>query len=155
MKNFSLPHGIFRIVKRHAKGEEPYEVIEFENDYVDVGGQLLLDLLIGAGGTAFDNTNAYIGIGDSSTPTTSSMTDLQAATNKHYAPMDATYPSRSGQVMTWFATIATGDANFTWEEVALFNGNTPPTDIMLARGVESMGTKVSGEWEMSYTITVP
>jgi hypothetical protein len=154
-----MPHGIFRIEKFNVREdgsleEQPFEVIEFVNAYVNAGGAALLDLLIGAGGTAFNNANAYIGVGDSSTATTAGMTDLQAATNKLRVGMDATYPSRSGQTVTWRASFGSAQANFVWNEIALFNASSAGT--MLARTAQALGTKASGTvWTATYTITVP
>lgn len=154
-----MPHGTFRLEKFNEREdgsleEQPFEVLEFVNAYVNAGGAALLDLLIGGGGTPFNNANAYIGVGDSSTATTASMTDLQAATNKQRVGMDATYPSRSGQVMTWRSTFASGQANFAWNEIALFNASSGGT--MLCRAAQTLGTKASGTvWVATYTITVP
>ncbi len=61
-----MAHGIFRVEKFREGESEPFEVLEFVNAYTNAGGAALLDLLIGAGGTAFNNTNAHIGVGDSS-----------------------------------------------------------------------------------------
>jgi hypothetical protein len=163
IREFQLPHGMFHVEKYFCINPKtglyertPFEIIEFPNAYVNVGGALLLDKLIGGSGTVLSNANANIGIGDSSTATAAGQTDLQAASNKTYKAMDATFPSRSGQVMSWRSTFATGDANYAWNEMALFNGNNPPTAIMLCRGVSSMGTKTSAAaWVATYTITVP
>lgn len=147
-------HGIFRLEKFHAGEATPYEVIEKENAYVNAGGALLLDLLIGAGGTAYNNANSHLGAGDSATAVAAGQTDLQAATNKSRKAMDATYPSRSGQVVTFRATFGTSEANYAWNEVAIFNASSGGT--MLARTVSSFGTKTSAaSWVLSYTLTVP
>lgn len=156
-----IRHGIMRIdMRRCPKGVErcdwvrPYRTVIKRNAYVNTGGALLLDLVAGAGGTAFNNANAYIGVGDSSTATTSGMTDLQAATNKVRIAMDATFPSRSGQVMTWRSTAGTSVANFSIQEMGLFNASSGGT--MLSRIVQNLGTKASGTtWTFTYTITVP
>lgn len=115
--------------------------------YVDVGRELLLTLAIGGVGDPFDNTNAFLGVGDSTDPTDDSMTDLQAATNKAYFPMDVGYPQLDGSgVMVFQATIGTGDANYFWEEIAVFNADpSAGPAVMLARVVESHGEKVSGD----------
>jgi hypothetical protein len=136
---------------------QPYEEpLEWPNAYINGGSQVMLDLLIGAAGTPFSNANAYIGVGDSSTAPAASQTDLQAATNKTYKAMDSTFPSRSGQVMTWKSSFASGDANYVWAECALLNGNNPPTAKMLSRIAQAMGTKVAGTvWTLTYTVTAP
>ena len=152
--NEGMVHGIFRIEKFVDGESVPYEVLEYKNAYVNAGGALLLDKLIGAAGTVFDNTNAYIGVGDSSTATTAGMTDLQASTNKLRKAMDATFPSRSGQVMTWKSTFGSAEANFAWNEIGIFNASSSGT--MLCRTAQTMGTKASGTtWVATYTITVP
>lgn len=146
---------IFKVFKDGIVDEHPFDIQEFKNAYVNAGGALFLDLLMGAGGTAYNNANSYIGVGDSSTATTSGMTDLQAATNKLRKAMDATFPSRSGQVSTWKSTFGTSDANWQWNEVALFNASSAGT--MLARGVvASPFTKTAAiSVVQSYTITIP
>src|SRR5205085_11854555 len=82
-----IPRGFFRLEKFNlredgSQEETPFEVIEVQNAYVNAGGAALLDRLIGTSPTAYDNTNANLGVGDSSTATSASQTDLQAATNK-------------------------------------------------------------------------
>lgn len=84
-----------------ALGLQPVDVREAEgNILVNTGIGLLEDLLIGAGGTAYNNANSSIGVGDSTTAA-ATQTDLQAATNKFRKAMDATFPSRAGQVLTF------------------------------------------------------
>jgi hypothetical protein len=154
-----IPRGIFKLEKFNVRDDgtledQPFETLEFQNAYVNAGGAALLDRLIGTSPTAWDNSNAYLGAGDSSSATTAGMTDLQAASNKLRKAMDATFPSRSGQVMTWKATFASGDANYAWNEAALFNASAAGT--MLCRIAQTMGTKASGtSWTLTYTITVP
>jgi len=150
--------GVFKTeIFEHFKsgGIKKVDELVFNNAYVNAGGAAFLNLLIGAGGTAFNNGNAYIGVGDSSTAVAAGQTDLQAATNKLRKVMDATYPSLSGQVMTWRSTFGTSDANWQWNEVALFNASSSGT--MLARGiVASPFTKTSAlSIIQSYTITIP
>lgn len=131
----------------------PIEVHEADNLLVNAGIQLMLDKLIGAAGTVFDNSNAYIGIGDSSTAAAASQTDLQAASNKVRKAMDATYPSRSGQTMTWRCTFATGEGNFAIAEAGIFNAAAAGT--MLNRVVQSLGTKTSATTlQLTMTVTI-
>jgi hypothetical protein len=119
---------------------------------VTAGLQLLEDLLIGAGGTAFSNANARIGVGDSSTAAAVGQTDLQAATNKFRRVMEATFPSRSGTTLSFKSSFATGEANFAWNEWGIFNSASGAT--MLNRKVESLGTKSSGTWTLQADITI-
>jgi len=103
--------------------------------------------------TLFNNANAYLGVGDSSTAFAASQTDLVAATNKLRKAMDATYPQRTTNVITARSTFATGDANFAWNEVGYFNAAAAGT--MLNRKAQSLGTKTSAQsWELTATITL-
>lgn len=130
----------------------PDEVIEVEgNILVNAGIDALLNLLAGAGGTAFNNANAYIGVGDSATAAAVAQTDLQAASNKLRAAMNSTYPSLASHVLTFQASFTSGQANWVWNEWAIFNASSGGT--MLNRKVESLGTKVTGTWTLSVTLT--
>lgn len=143
----------------HDAGLPPDDIYEGEgNQLVNVGIDRLLDQLIGATTSPYNNTNCRIGVGDSSTAFAASQTDLQAATNKLWNTMDATFPSRSAETVTFKATFATGDANFVWNEWAIDRGTAQSTTVtspMLNRKVQSMGTKASGStWALTVTITV-
>jgi hypothetical protein len=138
--------------KEHADGSK--ETVEGQgNILVNTGIALLEDLLIGAGGTAFSNANAYLGVGDSSTAASASQTDLQASTNKLRVAMDSTFPSRASQTLTFKSTFGSSQANFAWNEFGVFNASTAGT--MLNRAVSSLGTKASGStWVFTVTITI-
>ncbi len=84
----------WRIDKYRADDRSaPYAVVEGAGNLLVYGGaSALWQRLIGTGVTAFDNGNAYLGVGDSSTAAAATQTDLVAATNKHREAMDATYP---------------------------------------------------------------
>lgn len=140
---------------------EPYEVLEREGNLLVIGGaSALWQRLIGTGVTAFDNSNAHIGVGDSSTAAADSQTDLSATTNKLRKAMDATYPqhtdstsSAGAKSITFRATFGTSDANFAWNEWAIFNASS--TGRMLNRKVESLGTKASGStWTFTCTLSL-
>lgn len=108
---------------------------------------------IGEAVTAFSNANAYIGAGDSATAFAAAQTDLQAASNKLRKAMEATYPQRSANVLTFRALFGTSEANFAWQEWGVFNAASAGT--MLNRKVESLGTKTSAQsWQITATITV-
>lgn len=113
----------------------------------------LASLSAGAGGTAFNNANSYIGVGDSTTAHAFAQTDLQAATNKLRKAMDATYPQVAANVLTFRSTFGTGDANFAWQEWGVFNAAAAGT--MMNRKVESLGTKTSSQsWQLTVTVTL-
>jgi len=118
------------------------------------GIQLLEDLLIGAGGTVFNNANAYLGVGDSDTEESASQTGLQAPTNKLYKGMEASYPSRSSQTVSWRSLFGTGDANFAWKEFTVANGNSDSA-VNLNRKVSDQGTKPDTQaWMLTLQVTV-
>ena len=113
----------------------------------------LLDLMAGEGSpTAFNTANARIGVGDSSTAASASQTDLQAATNKTYKGMNGVYPTRTAQTMDWQADFTSGEANYAWNEWVIDNGATAAKT--LNRKVESLGTKTTGTWTLTGSVTI-
>lgn len=120
-------------------------------------------LIIGAAGQALTATAVRLGVGNSNTAAAVGQTDLQAAAgagNRQFYIMDATYPQQAAGVMTFRATFATGDANFVWNEWCLDVGTptvangTTVNAVMVNRKVASLGTKVSGAWTLTVTITL-
>jgi hypothetical protein len=114
----------------------------------------LIDIICGLGTpTKWDATNARLGVGDSNVAPAATQTGLQAATNKTWKVMDATYPQRSLQTAEWRATFGTADANYAWEEYTVVNA-PDDTGKNLNRCIASKGTKASGEsWVLSLKIT--
>lgn len=118
----------------------------------DAGRNHLVQAGIGAGVTAFNNANAHIGVGDSTTAFAAGQTDLQASSNKLRKAMDATYPSGGSNAIVFRSTFGTSDANFAWNEWGVFNASSSGT--MLSRKVESLGTKNSSQtWQFTVTLT--
>jgi hypothetical protein len=133
----------------------PFEVLRFRyNILLNEGINALWTLVAGTGATKFDNTNAYIGVGDSATAESASQTGLQG-TNKKYNAMDGGYPTYgTSQKATWRATFASADANFAWNEITVANGNSDSA-VNLNRKVQTMGTKASGtSWVATLEITL-
>lgn len=119
----------------------------------DAGRNAMIQLALGEAVNAFNNANAYIGAGDSSTAFAAAQTDLQAATNKLRKAMDSTYPQRSTNVVTFRSTFGTSDANWAWNEWGVFNASAAGT--MLMRKVESLGTKTNTQtWVFSGVLTI-
>jgi len=147
-------------------GHEPYEILSgTENMLVYGGVSNIWQYLIGNGtGTAaqtltfFNEANAKLGVGDSSTAEAATQTDLQASTNKVRIAMDSGYPQHTPGTTSGAATItfrATADgstANFAWQEWALFNAATGGR--MLNRRVVNLGTKATGTWTLTVTLTL-
>ena len=141
----------------HAAGHAPDEVVEsLDNLLLNAGITRLLNLLVGAGGQAFDSTHSRVGVGDSSTAAAASQTDLQAATNKQWKLVDSV--NVSSQTVTWVATFGSSQANFAWAEWGIDQGTADGTTVtapMLNRKVASLGTKASGStWVFTVPITI-
>lgn len=141
-------------------GIKPVEVVEsFGNMLMNAGAQRLIDQLIGATTAPFNNTNSRLGVGNSSTAESASQTDLQAAagsSNRQFKVMDATYPSRSNQTVTFKSTFASGEAQFAWNEWCIDRGTADGTTVtapMFNRKVSSLGTKGAVAWALTVTIT--
>ena len=135
---------------------KPFETVHMNgNLLLNAGINLLLTLLAGGAGTAFSNANAYLGVGDSSTAAAATQTALQAATNKAYQAMDASYPTYgSSQQIVFQGTFASGAANFAWNEFGVFNA-AAGGGTMFNRLVSSQGTKTAGQaWTLKLTITI-
>ena len=120
--------------------------------FTTIGKQVLMSLAMGETTyNAFDNSHAYLGVGDSSTAFSAAHTDLQAASNKLRKGMEASYPQRSSAVLTFKASFGSSEANFAWNEWAIFNASA--SGQMLNRKAESLGTKASGStWVLTATI---
>ncbi len=141
----------------------PYEVTEADGNLLTTAGLTrLASLLIAGGGQGLTNTATRLGVGNSNTAATIADTDLGASagsSNRYFMTMDATYPSASGAVVTAKATFATGDGNFQWQEWGLDIGTptvsagTTVNATLLNHKIASLGTKVSGSWALTVTIT--
>jgi hypothetical protein len=114
----------------------------------------LIDIICGLGTpTKWDNTNARLGVGDSNTAPADTQTGLQAATNKTFKAMDATYPQRSAQTAEWRSTFGSSDANYSWQEYTVVNA-ADDSGKNLNRCTADKGTKASGEsWVLSLKVT--
>lgn len=155
---------------KHGLIVEAFEVVEKEGNLLTIGGaSVQWQTLIGNGTTTasqaltfFNNANAAIGVGDSTTAAADTQTDLQAATNKVRKAMDATYPLHTDSTGTagsksiaFRSTFATTDANWAWQEWGVFNSPTAATGRMLNRKVESLGTKTSAAtWVLTITLSL-
>lgn len=119
----------------------------------NAGRNAIAAAIVGGTFTAFNNANAYIGVGDSTTAFAATQTDLVASTNKLRKGMQASYPTLSSNVMTFSALFSTSEANFAWQEWGVFNASS--SGVMLNRKVESLGTKTSAQsWQFTVEVTV-
>lgn len=119
----------------------------------NAGRNLIATAIVGAAYTAYNNANAFLGVGDSTAVFAATQTDLQASTNKLRVGMDATYPLQAVNVLTFRSTFSTSQANYAWEEWGVFNAASSGT--MLNRKVEALGTKTSVQtWQLTVDITL-
>jgi hypothetical protein len=159
--------------RRFFAENAPTDVKEEEDNILAYGGiSCLWQCLIGNGTatagqtlTYFNNAQAAIGVGDSSTAEAATQTNLQAATNAYRQAMDATFPTHTdattsgAATITFKVTVGTANANWAWAEWAVFNavgtGSPPTGGRMLNRKAVSLGTKTSSaSWALTVTITL-
>lgn len=133
---------------------EPFEILVTEpNLLLNEGIQEMWDLIIGAGGSvaAYNNATADLGVGNSTTAAAATDTGLIGGSSLFKA-MVATYPQRTNQTMDFRSDFTSGEANFAWEEASVRNGNTRNKNMN--RRVQSLGTKATGTWTLTASITL-
>jgi hypothetical protein len=133
----------------YKKGK-PYAVVEKKGNLLLASGMnAIWNLVIGASSAHYDNTNTYIGVGDSNTAASEDQTDLLGS-NKTYKQCHTGFPAISTKSIMAFAIFQAGDANYAWNEFVIKNN---ATGVCLNRGVQSFGTKTSGEvWPVQIQI---
>jgi len=138
------------------------------NQCVTVGLNLIGNLIVGAGGAAFNSSQSIIGVGSSSTAFSVSQTALggDGSTSTAYYQATGVAPTQSNGVISAQTTFATGNANFVWNEWCLSTGtgtitaggtlaSVATSTTMLNRKVVSLGTKGSGtSWVIQITLTL-
>jgi len=133
----------------YRKGK-PYEVIKKEGNLMLVTGMSAIwNLVTGGSSSHYDNTNTYIGVGDSNTAADENQTDLLGS-NKTYKQCYTGFPYATGKSLIIFAVFEGSEANHAWNEIVAKNN---ATGVCLNRAVQSFGTKTSGEiWPMQIEI---
>lgn len=142
---------------------EPYDVVENEGNLLVIGGvSVLFQTLIGNGTataaqalTYFNNGNARILVGTSSTAEADTQTAMQAGSVA--VAMDATYPlhtdstgTAGSKTITFRSTFGSAVANQVWAEWGIDNGTR-----LLNRKVAANGTKASGSsWVFTVTVAL-
>lgn len=129
-----------------------------------VGLNRIGSLVIAGGGQGMSNTATRLGVGNGAGSAAVGDTDLGAAagsSNRWFMTMDATFPSQSNGVITAKASFATGDGNFAWNEWGLDIGTptvsasaTVNSPLVNHKTSAALGTKVSGTWVLTVTITL-
>lgn len=143
-----------------ARYVKPYDVVGITGNLLTtVGLDRLTNLLIGGGGQALTATSCRLGVGDDVTAAAVADNDLSTTTNQYYRVMDATYPQQSNGVVTFKSTFGGSDANFAWQCWGVDVGTPTVTSsgtvagTLFNRKVASMGTKASGTWTLTVTVT--
>jgi len=133
---------------------KPYETVDVSgNGLLNEGINNMWTLICGGSATAYDNTYARIGVGDSDTAHAASQTELQAETNKVYAAMEEGFPTYgTSQKATFKSSYGTDTANFAWKEWSIDNGSV--ASLNMNRKVEALGTKASGTWTLTVEISL-
>jgi hypothetical protein len=124
------------------------------NLFLAEGINYIWTAICGGSFTPFNSANAYLGVGDGTTPESYTQTGLQG-TNKFYKGMDTGYPTYgSDRKATFRATFGGTEANFTWNEWTVANGNSDAA-INMNRKVESLGTKSEGStWILTVELII-
>lgn len=154
-------------------GLVPDDIVHAEgNQLVDLGLKRLADLIVGGSSTAFNASQAIIGVGATSTAwatTQSALAGNGSTTTAYYQGADAAPTSSTSSpygVISANATFTALNANFAWNEWcwAIGTGTITPggtlasvatSPVMLNRKVQSLGTKVSGAvWTLQATVTL-
>jgi hypothetical protein len=159
----------YRLEKRHGdinacktleerlaflENTKPYVVIEGEgNLLLNEGINEMWKLICGGTATAYNNTNARIGVGNGSTPAADAeQAGLQGGSTAFKA-MEGGYPtSGTNQKAIFKSSFGAEDGNFAWEEWTVDNGAV--ADLNLNRKVESLGTKSGGTWTLEVSTTL-
>lgn len=157
-----IEHGVPSWVLRALVGAPEESVGIHGNLLLNEGIQRFMDMTMIATltGTGWNNANAFVGVGDSSTAEAATQTELQAATNRFYKAMNATFPSRSGQTSSFQSDFTSAEANYVWAEWTIASGATTASGsgfttgtTNLNRKVAALGTKSTGTWTLTGQVT--
>ena len=102
-------------------------------------------------------TGAYFIVGNSTATHATNQTWMSGAAST-MNPMDAGYPTRATNVLSFRATFSTAQANFAWNEWGITNttSTADANQSLLNRKVEdpSLGTKTSAQsWQITADIS--
>jgi hypothetical protein len=111
-----------------------------------------LDRLAGLASVA-PFTSLGVGTDSTAAAVTDSKLNPVVAGSVYLQAADATFPSRTGLVLTIQATFGTAVANFVWTEAGYFNGTTNGTSVIFNRVNIGPFTK-SAATSIAYTSTI-
>lgn len=143
---------------------KPDDTSDAEHNLITtVGLTRLVSLLAGAGGLAITNTTARLGTGNGASAAAVGDTDFSAtagAANRWFQIMDATFPTIATSVLTAKSSFATGDGNYAWNEWGIdisaataASSAVVGTTLFNHKSSAALGTKVSGIWALTVTIS--
>ena len=124
---------------------------EFKGNLLtNVGINEMAKLIAGTGAVKYDNANAFLAVGTSSTVASATNTSL---TNEVRKAMDIGFPTNgASQQITWRSTFGIADANQAWNEFGVYNHAS--AGVLLNRKVSGQGIKVAGQiWQLTLEIT--
>lgn len=135
------------------------EITSKGNLLTSSGRARLADLLIGEATGPLAAGNVRLGIGDDANVADASDTNLSETTNEYYQVMDVGFPEATSGVITFVATFADDDANFSWQswgidvdDVGSVVASSTPVDLF-NRKVFNFGEKDGGTWQLTVTVS--
>lgn len=141
--------GEARFFAEHAPADIRFQ----QGNVLLIGGvSSLLESLIGNGTatagqalTFFSNSNAYLGVGDSTTASAPTQTDLQAASNKTRQVMDTSYPKHTDGTTAKTISAATNASPIS---VTATSHGFSTNDWVVISGVVG-NTAANGVWQIT------
>lgn len=97
------------------------------------------------------------GAGNSFLAAHTKLNDRAGATQVSAKAMDATFPSRSGQVVTFQSTWGTGDANFTIGRISLHNvafGSVTISSTNLVGGIDQQSLTKTSDFSLTISAKI-
>lgn len=138
--------GEFTVLK--MKGGEVVQEVKQRNAVVAVGIRETWRLFSEDSANHYD-TMAFLGVGNYSTATDTSMKGLQGDTT---AIVNVDSLNYGANYIQYFYTFHTADANQNWQEFCLFNDSNK---IAFNRATSDVGTKVAGDtWCLRLRLTL-
>lgn len=107
-------------------------------------------------GESFGSTGSYIHVGSSTGAFDSAQNSL-LSTAPSIRPMEANYPTRATNLLTFRSLFATNEANHPWEEWMVKNSTASSTSAGtgMQRKQEALGTKAATQaWLVTASVTV-
>ena len=165
-----LGHEIEDLVQRGVFA--PDEIHHEDGNLLTTAGLgRLTNVFEGGGGAVFNNAQAIIGVGDSTTGALVGDTHLGgdgSTTHAYYQGADSGYPTQVGGAINCNATFGSGNANFTagWQEwcLGIATGTITPggtlasvgtSPLMFNHKIANLGVKASGAiWTLQSSCTI-